>query len=329
MLFSKPFTMKAVAIIAALAGTVSAQQSVYSQCGGVNWTGGTTCVSGSTCVFVNDYYWQCLPVTSSTTTTTTTTTSHTTSTTTTSPHITTTTTTTPHITTTTTTTSHTSTSAGSGPTFTPIVGGASGVGKTTRYWDCCKASCAWSGKGPVIPNVCDINGDPITNNPINAQSGCDGGPAFMCIDQQPFVINDDVAYGFAAVNIQGRTEQGWCCSCYALSLTDGPAAGKTFVVQATNTGGDLVNNQFDLALPGGGQGLFNGCSKQFPDTPFDNWGATYGGIDTRDQCAGLPAVLQPGCDFRFDWFEGSDNPNITFVEVKCPPEIVAISGCTR
>lgn len=23
---------------------------------------------------------------------------------------------------------------------------ASGSGQTTRYWDCCKTSCAWSGK---------------------------------------------------------------------------------------------------------------------------------------------------------------------------------------
>lgn len=41
-------------------------------------------------------------------------------------------------------------------------GGASGTGTTTRYWDCCKTTCAWSGKatlasgsGPVT--TCDIN----------------------------------------------------------------------------------------------------------------------------------------------------------------------------
>ncbi|KAL5512574.1 hypothetical protein ACEPAG_3227 [Sanghuangporus baumii] len=38
-----------------------AQQSVWGQCGGINWTGPTTCVSGSTCTRQNDYYFQCLP----------------------------------------------------------------------------------------------------------------------------------------------------------------------------------------------------------------------------------------------------------------------------
>ncbi|QRV95709.1 Cellulase (glycosyl hydrolase family 5 protein) [Ceratobasidium sp. AG-Ba] len=53
----------------AAAGYVSAQQPLYAQCGGKNWTGGTTCVSGSTCTIVNDYYYQCLPGSSSPTTT--------------------------------------------------------------------------------------------------------------------------------------------------------------------------------------------------------------------------------------------------------------------
>ncbi|KAL5531885.1 hypothetical protein ACEPAF_5448 [Sanghuangporus sanghuang] len=39
----------------------AAQQSVWGQCGGINWTGPTTCDSGSTCIRQNDYYFQCLP----------------------------------------------------------------------------------------------------------------------------------------------------------------------------------------------------------------------------------------------------------------------------
>ena len=31
------------------------------------------------------------------------------------------------------------------------------------------------------------------------------------------------------------------------------------IVQATNTGGDLNHNHFDILLPGGGVGIFNGC----------------------------------------------------------------------
>ncbi|EED22610.1 endoglucanase, putative [Talaromyces stipitatus ATCC 10500] len=62
-------TIVAIASFAVLAVTfVQAQQSGYGQCGGANWTGATSCVSGWTCTFLNDYYSQCLP--SSTTLTT-------------------------------------------------------------------------------------------------------------------------------------------------------------------------------------------------------------------------------------------------------------------
>ncbi|KAF9448107.1 carbohydrate esterase family 15 protein [Macrolepiota fuliginosa MF-IS2] len=45
-----------------------AQSALYAQCGGTDWTGATTCVAGATCTYVNDYYSQCLPATSTTTT---------------------------------------------------------------------------------------------------------------------------------------------------------------------------------------------------------------------------------------------------------------------
>ncbi|KAF3942437.1 Endoglucanase-5 [Dactylella cylindrospora] len=310
--------MKAnVILAAAFAGVVSAQQQVWGQCGGIGWTGPTSCVSGAYCSELNPYYSQCLPGGNNqpTTTRTTTTSSRTT---------------TSSSTTSRTTTRTTTTSAGgSSSTLQPIPGGASGSGRTTRYWDCCKPSCAWPGKGPVIPNVCDANGNRITNDPINAASSCDGGNAFMCTNNQPFVISNDVAYGFAAVAIAGRTEQQWCCSCYELTLTSGPAAGKKLVVQATNTGGDLGSNHFDIQIPGGGFGIFDACTRQFPGTPASNWGQRYGGVSSRDQCNGLPSVMQPGCFWRFDWFAGSDNPDVNFVEVRCPSQISSISGCSR
>ncbi|EGX43933.1 hypothetical protein AOL_s00210g380 [Orbilia oligospora ATCC 24927] len=301
-------------VAAALAGAASAQQSVWGQCGGNGWTGPTSCQSGNTCSYLNDWYSQCIPggngnpqtTTAQTTARTTTTTS----------------------TTTRTTTSQNSQQTG-GSGATPIPGGASGSGKTTRYWDCCKASCAWPSKGPVIPNVCDASGNRITNDPINAKSACDGGNAFMCINQQPQIVSDTLAYGFAAVSIAGRNEQQWCCSCYELTLTSGPASGKKFIVQATNTGGDLGQNHFDLAFPGSGFGIFDACTRQFPGTPASNWGQRYGGVSSRSECAGLPSALQAGCNFRFDWFAGSDNPSVNFVEVKCPAAISNISGCSR
>ena len=93
---------------------------------------------------------------------------------------------------------------------------AQSTGKTTRYWDCCKGSCAWAGKAPVNKPIatCDKNDNPLTN--LNAKSGCEsgGGEAYMCTDQSPWAVNDDLAYGFAAVKLAGKTESDWCCACY-------------------------------------------------------------------------------------------------------------------
>lgn len=125
---------------------------------------------------------------------------------------------------------------------------ASGSGHTTRYWDCCKTSCAWPGKAAVSAPVstCDIHDQPLSNP--KAGSGCNGGSAYMCSNQSPWAVSNDLAYGFASVSIAGGSESSWCCACYELTFTSGPDAGKKMVVQATNTGGDLGSNQFDLAV---------------------------------------------------------------------------------
>ena len=90
------------------------------------------------------------------------------------------------------------------------------------------------------------------------------------------------------------------------------------IVQATNTGGDLSANHFDLQMPGGGFGIYNGCAwnngepvngdAQF-DIPYSNWGNRYGGVWSRDMCSGLPSVLQAGCQWRWDSFNAGDNPS--------------------
>lgn len=99
------------------------------------------------------------------------------------------------------------------------------------------------------------------------------------------------------------------------------------IVQATNTGGDLGSNQFDLAIPGGGVGIFNACTDEW-NAPSSGWGAQYGGIST-NTCSTFPKALQPGCGFRFDWFENADNPEMEFERVECPAAITAKSGCKR
>ncbi|KAF3384154.1 Endoglucanase-5 [Talaromyces pinophilus] len=41
-------------------GSSGAVQTLYGQCGGINWTGATTCTSGATCKVQNPYYYQCV-----------------------------------------------------------------------------------------------------------------------------------------------------------------------------------------------------------------------------------------------------------------------------
>lgn len=113
-----------------------------------------------------------------------------------------------------------------------------------------------------------------------------------------------------------------------LTFTSGPAKGKTHIVQATNTGGDLGENHFDLAMPGGGVGLFNACTNQW-GAPPNGWGKQYGGISSRSECDNFPEKLKDGCYWRFDFFANSDNPDVTFEEVTCPKALTDRSGCIR
>ncbi|OQO11944.1 hypothetical protein B0A48_03671 [Cryoendolithus antarcticus] len=158
----------------------------------------------------------------------------------------------------------------------------SGSGITTRYWDCCKASCSWPGKASVSSPValCDKNDSPLSD--YNTQ----------------------------------------------LTFTSTSIAGKKMIVQATNTGSDLGQGQFDLAIPGGGVGIFNACTDEW-GAPASGWGAQYGGISS-NTCSTLPSALQSGCGFRFgDWFEGADNPAVDWKKVTCPKAITDKTGCVR
>jgi hypothetical protein len=114
-----------------------------------------------------------------------------------------------------------------------------------------------------------------------------------------------------------------------LIFTSGPVAGKELIVQATNTGGDLGNNQFDLQMPGGGVGIFDGCTTQFPSISTSAWGDQYGGVEQRSDCTNLPAVLQAGCFWRFDWFMNANNPTMRFKQVTCPLVLTANTQCVR
>ncbi|PWY93941.1 hypothetical protein BO94DRAFT_315053 [Aspergillus sclerotioniger CBS 115572] len=55
----QPTITSAPAVTSAAAGS-SGSQSMYGQCGGINWTGATQCASGSSCHSYNPYYYQCI-----------------------------------------------------------------------------------------------------------------------------------------------------------------------------------------------------------------------------------------------------------------------------
>lgn len=224
---------------------------------------------------------------------------------------------------------------------------------TTGYWDCCKPSCSWPGKGHVNhPTLsCDVDGNKLQD--ANVASVCDGGTASSCADNKPFLINSGLSMGFAAAavgGVNGLNGDENCGQCYELRFTDekhDPSgdnwggshpdlAGKTMVIQVTNIGYDVTgDHSFDLQIPGAGQGIFDqGCKKQFPghqsgDFDCDN---NYGGCDTKSGCSRLPKALQAGCEWRYDWYRWlaaggqTNNPYVQFRRVQCPSQLTDISG---
>lgn len=213
-----------------------------------------------------------------------------------------------------------------------------GMAKTTRYWDCCKPSCSWPGQRGVQGNpvrACTRDGgtaDPNAPNVCGGGGDRSKGTAYTCVNNQPFTANG-LMYAFVA---GGGHQLSTCCSCFELEFTEGsPLAWRRMIVQVTNTGGDLAENQFDIMMPGGGFGIFDGCAEgnqngpaQF-NRPPEAWGHRYGGVDSANECGGLPEALQSGCHWHF-WdqgFQNAQNPQARFREVQCPRELTDISGC--
>ncbi len=236
-------------------------------------------------------------------------------------------------------------------------------GYATRYWDCCKAHCSWSGNvynGMQPAPSCSKTNAKQTGQP-NIQSACTqatNSAAYMCWDNVPFAVNDNLAYGFAAVPATGDI----CGRCYELTFTGegfyGPnpgssaIRGKQMIVQATNIGYDVADKQFDIAIPGGGVGLFDACTFQW-GVGTGELGATYGGFMTAcQQSLGYNAplssyqscvsnkctsvfrnrglnTLYDGCMWYVNWMKVADNPVHTYKEVSCPSQLTAITGMRR
>lgn len=90
-----------------------------------------------------------------------------------------------------------------------------------------------------------------------------------------------------------------------------------------------------MQIPGGGVGLYDGCSAQYAVGYSNfNFGMRYGGIRTRAGCAFLPVALQPGCQWRFEWYSNGfprargTLAQIQYAEITCPSELTDVSTCT-
>ena len=230
-----------------------------------------------------------------------------------------------------------------------VSGGASGSGWATRYWDCCKPSCSWTnnaGSGNEA-KMCTVSGSLISDK--NTTSICQGGSASTCTSQIPIVVNDNLAYAFAAVP---ASNGGQCGHCYALTFNGTgkyetkanhkAIKGKVLVVMASNVGTDVSQGQFDIMIPGGGVGIYNGCA----GFGWGSMGAQYGGLlsdcessvgysgdllTKRKECLiskcnstfANDATAKEGCLFLANWMQAAGNPNHTYKEVVCPAALKA------
>ena len=236
--------------------------------------------------------------------------------------------------------------AGTCPTIKVVSGGRSGSGWATRYWDCCKPSCSWTeNAGGNLAKTCDASGNAISD--ASAGSMCQSGPAGTCMSQIPFEVCDDVAYAFAAVP---AADGATCGKCYMLTFTgEGKYStdvnhkalkGKKLVVMVSNVGTDVSQGQFDIMIPGGGVGAYNGCSTMW-GISNSNLGAQYGGFlsDCETSSNYKPSTYKScltnkcntvfanntkareGCLFLANWMEAAGNPLHTYQEVECPQEL--------
>ena len=222
-------------------------------------------------------------------------------------------------------------------------GGASGSGWATRYWDCCKPHCSWpEHAGGNYSKQCTNKGKSENTN-WGDGSVCSGGSQMTCTSQIPFTIDGctDMAFAFAAVP---AANGGSCGKCFQLTF-DGTGKysndanikklkGKKLIIMATIVGGDVQQGQFDIMIPGGGVGMFNGCSSM----GWGSQGEQYGGLlsecekesnykatkykscltEKCNKSFSNDAEAKKGCLFLADWMGAAGNPNHNYVEVECP-----------
>ena len=225
-----------------------------------------------------------------------------------------------------------------------VTKGAGGSGFASRYWDGCKPSCSWKNNagsaGPA--KQCNANGKTENTN-YNAKSVCDGGSAATCTSQIPFTVDGCTNMGFAFAAVPA-SNGGQCGKCFQLTFTgEGKYStddhhkaikGKKLIVMVTNIGSDVNQGQFDIMIPGGGVGIFNGTAGY----GWGNQGAQYGGLlsdcenashydaSTYKSCLtqkcnsvfSNDAEAKQGCLFLANFMDAAGNPLHNYVEVECP-----------
>ena len=231
------------------------------------------------------------------------------------------------------------------PAIKYVSGGASGSGWATRYWDCCKPSCSWTSNTSNLARTCSNKGTTIVSD-VEATSTCDGGQAGACISQIPFTVDGCTEYAFAFAAVPA-SNGGQCGHCYELTFTgEGhynstnantkklKTQGKKLIVMASNVGADVSQGQFDVMIPGGGVGIYNGCSSM----GWGDQGQQYGGLLSdcetannydaskyasclTNKCNSVfanDATAKAGCLFLANWMNAAGNPEHTYKEVECP-----------
>jgi len=228
----------------------------------------------------------------------------------------------------------TSSAGGSGtPSYTPTSPGTE-TSKLTHYWDACKPSCSWSTNAGGKPaNSCNINGGNIGHNDMD-KSSCDGGTAYMCMNNAPWKVGN-VSFGYVAAAV------GSCGDCYQFDFPN----GQVMVVMANNHGNIHEGAKFDLMVPGGGVGDYNALTRQIQQiggVSNPDMGEKYGGFRGAcgwDYSAAAANCVKQKCESVFAnmpelkagclWYVntlGTDNaswnnPTVKYKKVTCPKEL--------
>jgi len=98
------------------------------------------------------------------------------------------------------------------------------------------------------------------------------------------------------------------------------------VINVNNGDGLTVEQYVELQTPGGGVGGVDACTSQWNAGP--EWGARWGGLNATNTCYNLPAPLQAGCNWQYNWLLDVKSV-VTYREVTCPQALTDKSGCIR